>query len=91
MHVFLMIASKCRLTFARVCVQVNTTSELSDFVSIKLNGLQFDREIIYNWKLRFCKRCSSFSHDGQHCLENPTKPSPARGRSHTDLLSTLKL
>lgn len=79
-------ASKARLTFARVCVQVNTSSPLPDTIPINLNGLEFDQEVLYDWKPSFCNSCSSFSHDDNSYPKNAgnvIKPPNPRNRSRS--------
>lgn len=74
---------KSRLTFARVCVKVSSKSKLLDSVSINLNRMHFEQEILYDGKPEFYKNCSSFSHEDNTCPNNPSIPLSSRIRSRS--------
>lgn len=81
-------AAKARITFARICVQISTSSKLPDSVPINLNGKKFIQPIIYDWKPTVCSSCNSFSHDTQKCPQNTHIPSRGRSRSKAPKDST---
>ncbi|KAI0513437.1 hypothetical protein KFK09_009458 [Dendrobium nobile] len=81
-------ATKSRLTYARVCVQVDTTATYPEFIPILVEGKIFNLKILYEWKPTPCEHCSSLIHVTSECPNNPNpqtlaqKPSiPTRGRS----------
>lgn len=75
-------AAKSRISFARVCVQVSPSSSFPDFITLDLDGMEFQQPVIYDWKPVVCKTCNTFSHNFTHCPLNPI-PSTNRGRSRS--------
>lgn len=76
-------AAKARITFARVCVQINTLSPFPDTIPINLNEKKFEQEIVYNWKPSVCSLCNTFSHDRRSCPQNPPPQPNLRRRSRS--------
>ncbi|KAI0500141.1 hypothetical protein KFK09_018350 [Dendrobium nobile] len=81
-------ATKSRLTYARVCVQVDATATYPEFIPILVEGKIFNLKILYEWKPIPCDHCSSLIHVNSECPNNPNpqtltqKPIiPPRGRS----------
>ncbi|PKU84257.1 RNA exonuclease 1 [Dendrobium catenatum] len=78
-------AAKTRLTHARVCIQVATTSAFPETVSISIEDVVFHLKIQYEWKPNPCATCKSMAHTSSHCPSNPQPPQqetqPPRGRS----------
>lgn len=69
------MASKSRITFTWVCVQIKPDSSLPDVIFIDLGGDKIKQQVLYNWKPLVCKVCSFFSHDEAKCPKNPS-PNP---------------
>ncbi|KAL0913028.1 hypothetical protein M5K25_016458 [Dendrobium thyrsiflorum] len=76
---------KTRLTFARVCVQISSSTIYPDQIPISMVGEVFNLRIQYEWRLSPCEFCSSLVHYSSLC---PSKPSTTttdvptnRGRS----------
>ncbi|KAL0929167.1 hypothetical protein M5K25_001111 [Dendrobium thyrsiflorum] len=78
-------ASKSRLTYARVCVQVDSSASFPDFIPITVVGKLFNLQIQYEWRPTICHICKSFNHQANACPSNPTPltvpPKTFRGRS----------
>ncbi|XP_020695253.1 uncharacterized protein LOC110108800 [Dendrobium catenatum] len=80
-------ANGTRLTFARVCVQINKNSPLHDVISIEIDGDDMDLKVVYDWKPTPCEGCGSLFHPFSLCSSNRNpKPSISivhrpRGRS----------
>ncbi|KAL0924531.1 hypothetical protein M5K25_005368 [Dendrobium thyrsiflorum] len=64
-------ASKSRLTFARVCVQVDSSASYLDIIPITVEGKRFDLKIQYEWRPTLCTLCNSISHHVTFCPSNP--------------------
>lgn len=79
-------ASKERITFTIVCVQVSSNSPLPDSIPLNLSGIKFQQEVSYDWKSKACKACHTFSYEDRNCPLNPLKHPIACGRSHNRLL-----
>ncbi|KAI0529259.1 hypothetical protein KFK09_001806 [Dendrobium nobile] len=80
-------AAKTRLTFARVCVQVCSTSSLPDEIYYTVDGKVFPLTVLYDWKPSHCSCCNSIMHASNACPKNPNpqpsqaEPPKTRGRS----------
>ncbi|KAL0908168.1 hypothetical protein M5K25_022642 [Dendrobium thyrsiflorum] len=80
-------AKRSRLNFARICVQISTSSPLPEEIPIDLDGEELVLKVIYDWKPVPCETCGSLVHPVNLCPSNPNPP-PAipprptrRGRS----------
>ncbi|KAI0500184.1 hypothetical protein KFK09_018393 [Dendrobium nobile] len=87
-------ANRTRLTFARVCVQINKSSPLPEVIPIEIDGDDIDLKVVYDWKPSPCEGCSSLFHPFSLCSSNPN-PKPSiplttrpRGRSSSRNKST---
>ncbi|XP_020677908.1 uncharacterized protein LOC110096349 [Dendrobium catenatum] len=87
LYVDALTAKRTRLTFARVCVEVDKNSVLADEIPIEIDGLDINLKVVYDWKPTRCEGCGSLIHSFALCPKNPTpkvlipqKP-PTRGRS----------
>ncbi|XP_042518471.1 beta-glucosidase 18-like [Macadamia integrifolia] len=57
-----------RLSFVRLCVEVNASEELPFVAAIKdEEGHIFNQEIRYDWKPPRCNVCNVFGHSVEHC------------------------
>ncbi|KAL0915110.1 hypothetical protein M5K25_015509 [Dendrobium thyrsiflorum] len=82
-------ATKSRLTYARVCVQVDASAAYPETVPICVDGKIFNLMIQYEWRPSLCSCCNSINHQEDQCPSNPNrvtqaaKPPPKafRGRS----------
>ncbi|KAI0507741.1 hypothetical protein KFK09_013869 [Dendrobium nobile] len=79
-------ASKSRLTYARVCVLVDSSASYPATVPITVEGKHFNLVIEYEWRPSTCEICKSFNHSSNSCPSNPNPtvslpPKPPRGRS----------
>ncbi|XP_028550583.1 uncharacterized protein LOC114579597 [Dendrobium catenatum] len=79
-------ASKSRLTFARVCVQVDDKATFPETIHICVEGKLFNLKIQYKWRPTFCEFFGSLNHSSSKCSANPNPeinhiPNPPRGRS----------
>ncbi|CAK9136292.1 unnamed protein product, partial [Ilex paraguariensis] len=52
-------ATGSRLTFARICVEINPFIPLPDFVTIDTNDGSYDQAIEYDWKPNPCIKCQT--------------------------------
>ncbi|KAL0927854.1 hypothetical protein M5K25_002069 [Dendrobium thyrsiflorum] len=78
-------AKKTRLTFARVCVQVDSEATYPEEISISLDGDIFGLKVQYEWRPSPCETCKSLVHSTSFCpLKNPpTDPKPTAGRGRS--------
>ncbi|KAI0499557.1 hypothetical protein KFK09_017763 [Dendrobium nobile] len=78
-------AAKTRLTYARICIQVSTTSSFPDTVSVAIEGDVIKLQVQYEWKPIPCASCGSLAHSSAQCPANPQAGKnvnlPPRGRS----------
>ncbi|XP_020681356.1 sporozoite surface protein 2-like [Dendrobium catenatum] len=78
-------AAKTRLTFARVCVQVCSSSPLPDEIYYTVDDKKFPLTVLYDWKPTHCTFCNSIMHAPNACPKNPNPQQndsiPNRGRS----------
>ncbi|KAI0489001.1 hypothetical protein KFK09_028842 [Dendrobium nobile] len=78
-------ASKTRLTFARVCVQVTSDSQLPEEIFYSVDGKTFPLRVHYDWKPERCTQCGSIMHSPTLCPKDPvlktTTVTRPRGRS----------
>ncbi|XP_020685527.1 uncharacterized protein LOC110101805 [Dendrobium catenatum] len=64
-------AQKTRLTFARVCIQVDASATFPEEIPISIEEDVFSLKIQYEWKPTICEHCKSLVHPSSAC---PTKP-----------------
>ncbi|XP_020679641.1 uncharacterized protein LOC110097546 [Dendrobium catenatum] len=89
LYVDSLTAKRTRLTFARICVQIDRNSELPDEIPMDIDGEDFNLKVVYDWKPTRCEGCGSLIHPFALCPSNPTpKPAipprpPFRGRSNS--------
>ncbi|KAL0911160.1 hypothetical protein M5K25_019277 [Dendrobium thyrsiflorum] len=79
-------ASKSRLTYARVCVLVDSSAKYPETVPISVEGKIFNLKIEYEWRPTVCSFCMSLNHSPSVCPSNPNLEilppvAPSRGRS----------
>lgn len=51
-----------RLSYERVCVELNFNSNMPYEITVNLRGVDFIMPIIYEWKPRKCNSCHAFGH-----------------------------
>ncbi|XP_020687492.1 uncharacterized protein LOC110103220 [Dendrobium catenatum] len=87
LYVDALTANRTRLTFARVCVEVNKDSILAEEIPMEIDGMDLTLKVVYDWKPTRCEGCGSLIHSFAICPQNPDpKPAipikaPPRGRS----------
>ncbi|KAL0909811.1 hypothetical protein M5K25_020709 [Dendrobium thyrsiflorum] len=79
-------ASKSRLTYARVCVLVDSSAKYPDTIPISVEDKIFNLKIEYEWRPTVCSFCMSLNHSSSICPSNPNPEvvppaAPPRGRS----------
>ncbi|XP_020700569.1 uncharacterized protein LOC110112623 [Dendrobium catenatum] len=67
-------AQKTRLTFARVCIQVDASATYPEEIPISIEDDVFSLKIQYEWKPTVCEHCKSMVHGSFLC---PFKPEAA--------------
>ncbi|KAI0522686.1 hypothetical protein KFK09_005071 [Dendrobium nobile] len=67
-------AQKTRLTFARVCIQVDASATYPEEIPISIEDDVFSLKIQYEWKPTLCEHCKSMVHASSSC---PSKPEAA--------------
>ncbi|KAI0492268.1 hypothetical protein KFK09_026537 [Dendrobium nobile] len=77
-------AKRTRLTFARVCVEVDKNSVLVDEIPLEIDGTDLNLKVVYDWKPSRCEGCGSLIHSFALCSKNPNpKPTiPQKMISH---------
>ncbi|KAI0516114.1 hypothetical protein KFK09_008786 [Dendrobium nobile] len=64
-------AAKTRLTFARVCVQVTSSSPLPEEIFYSVDGKVTPLRVAYDWKPEHCSQCGSIMHPPTLCPKDP--------------------
>ncbi|XP_020258926.1 uncharacterized protein LOC109835357 [Asparagus officinalis] len=65
-------ASKQRLAYARVLVEVHIPSSLPDSIPIHgPNGQVYNQKVIYEFKPKWCDSCKIVGHDTNFCKKHP--------------------
>lgn len=66
-------SKKLRVSYARVLIEVDITTNLKDAINIRdLQGSKILQEVEYEWKPPFCKKCNKVGHNCEK--EKTTKP-----------------
>ena len=60
-------ATRTRIAFARICIDVNVDSPLPDEVFITYNDKTIVQRVEYAWRPSPCTKCSTFSHSDKAC------------------------
>lgn len=59
-----------RLSFARVCVEVGCSDDLSDIIPVDIEGVgSFEIHVEYSWWPSICSICKQFGHSDLHCTK----------------------
>ncbi|KAK1257468.1 hypothetical protein QJS04_geneDACA024716 [Acorus gramineus] len=58
---------RTRISFARVCVEVQAGDPLPDFVCVKCNGEKEYLQVLYDWKPTACSVCATYGHNDAMC------------------------
>ena len=73
-------ASKQRITYARLCVELQADKEANESFDLSMKGIDDneDEEVIeiaieYQWKPRICIECKVFGHSNSNCAMGTTK------------------
>ncbi|XP_058774501.1 uncharacterized protein LOC131648792 [Vicia villosa] len=57
-------AKKLRVSYARVLIEIDVTTELKDSINIKTpSGIRMVQQIEYEWRPPFCKQCNKVGHE----------------------------
>lgn len=57
------IFSKVKLGFARILVEMDSSSDFPDVIDLVYEqGIAFQEKVVYEWKLVVCVSCKSFGH-----------------------------
>ena len=59
-----------RLSYARVCVELDVASHMPVEINVNIRGVDFIITVHYKWKPRKCSLCSVFGHSSGKCLTN---------------------
>ncbi|XP_071901209.1 uncharacterized protein [Coffea arabica] len=81
-----MTADKARLTYARVCVEIEVDDELLDSVEfVGEDDKWVSQPIVYEWRPQRCNHCKALGHSPHECALAPKGPSlPTPELSHTN-------
>ncbi|KAH0688961.1 hypothetical protein KY289_016319 [Solanum tuberosum] len=72
-------AKQIRISYARMLIEVNITQTLPDkIVVMDPNGNKFEQEVFYDWKPKFCPKCSMVGHICTKKMPQPQAPQPRR-------------
>lgn len=77
LHTDKLTASKKRISFARICVEVEASKELPKDLYIQCeNGDWITILVEYDWKPQVCTHCKVFGHTNAQCplLKSSSKP-----------------
>ncbi|TYK26656.1 DUF4283 domain-containing protein [Cucumis melo var. makuwa] len=56
-----------RLSYARVCVELEGGSNMPSEITVNLRGVEFNVSVNYEWKPRKCNLCGAFGHSSSKC------------------------
>ncbi|KAF7120978.1 hypothetical protein RHSIM_Rhsim13G0137500 [Rhododendron simsii] len=70
--------SRQRLSYAKICVEVDVGSELPDTVVVECTGEQVTVGVRYPWKPVKCLECHLFGHNADHCGSKPLGAKPQK-------------
>ncbi|KAA0049770.1 Exo_endo_phos domain-containing protein/DUF4283 domain-containing protein [Cucumis melo var. makuwa] len=56
-----------RLSYARVCIELEGGSNMPAEITVSLRGVDFNVSVNYEWKPRKCNLCCAFGHSGSKC------------------------
>ncbi|KAI0502424.1 hypothetical protein KFK09_017373 [Dendrobium nobile] len=78
-------AAKTRLTYARICIQVSTSSSFPETVTVAIEGEVIKLQIQYEWKPVPCATCASLTHVSSNCpsAQSSEQVPQSRGRSNS--------
>ncbi|KAK1318276.1 hypothetical protein QJS10_CPB04g00872 [Acorus calamus] len=77
-------ASRSRVAFARVCIEISAQSELPDSVLYREEGIWKDIPVEYEWKPSPCPNCSTFGHSSAQCAVT-SKQQKVSGGKHIQI------
>jgi hypothetical protein len=78
-------ASRGRISYARVLVEVDAAKELVKEVSFKLpDGLMFHQDIEYDFSPKFCSHCKMIGHSLHDCKAIPAQKQLDRSSSEQE-------
>lgn len=69
--------AKTRLTFARICVQVTSSSPFPEEIYYSVDDKTFPLRVQYDWKPESCSQCGSIMHPPSLCPKDPIIKPPA--------------
>ncbi|KAK2658721.1 hypothetical protein Ddye_005254 [Dipteronia dyeriana] len=79
-----LIESMKRISFARVCIEIDATCDLVDSFDLFMGDDTYTNEgekveifVEYQWKPKICTECKSFGHSDVTCLRLKTMQSPS--------------
>ncbi|TYK28312.1 uncharacterized protein E5676_scaffold600G001370 [Cucumis melo var. makuwa] len=58
---------RCRLSYARVCIELDVNSHMPAEITVSLKGVDFIVSVNYEWKPRKCNLCCAFEHSSGKC------------------------
>ncbi|XP_026409193.1 uncharacterized protein LOC113304326 [Papaver somniferum] len=58
---------RTRMSYARVCVEMDVTSDFPSFIPILFDGKELEISVEYTWKPPRCQACATFSHSSAKC------------------------
>lgn len=61
-------ATTSRMTYARVCVEVNVDSDLPSQIDAMVGNVRIKVPVEYNWKPQKCSHCAVFGHTRDKCV-----------------------
>lgn len=77
---YMLTATKQRLQYARVCILINSDSDLPGVINyIDEEKKMRSVSVNYAWKPRRCSACKSFGHSNGQCLETYKPPQTQAG------------
>ncbi|PKU69167.1 RNA exonuclease 1 [Dendrobium catenatum] len=71
LYVDMLNAKRTILTFARILVKVNQNSILLEEILLKIDGVDLNLTVVYDWKSSKCEGCESLVHPFALCPKNP--------------------
>ncbi|XP_058733337.1 uncharacterized protein LOC131604942 [Vicia villosa] len=70
-------ASKARVSYAQILVEVDVTQELNSTINIKdMEGRKLTQPVKYEWKPIFCGKCQKFGHNCKEKIIKKWQPKP---------------
>ncbi|KAK1312261.1 hypothetical protein QJS10_CPA07g00479 [Acorus calamus] len=82
-------ATRSRIEFAHICVEISAHSPFSESISLGEDGVFKDIQVEYEWKPSPCRTCNTFGHSDSQCPTSSGNPPPNPTKSSAVVSSSM--